>query len=69
MSLPIRREDQYQYDVTDSSWVLVLGISPEDFSFCSTDGSSGTHKMISVILHLILCMAFHGLGLLAVFVA
>jgi hypothetical protein len=34
------------------------------FSFYSTDGTSGRHKMVSQILHLILCIDFHGLGLL-----
>jgi hypothetical protein len=34
----------------------------------STDGTSGRHKMVSQILHLIPCVGFHGLGLLARFV-
>jgi hypothetical protein len=59
MRLPTNREDLY--DVTDSLWVYTR--------FYSTDGASGMHYMFSQILHLILCVGVHGLGLLATFVA
>jgi hypothetical protein len=39
------------------------------FNFYSTDGVSGRLVMVSQIPHLILCTGFHGLGLLARFVA
>jgi hypothetical protein len=52
-----------QYHVTASSWVSIR-FQSWVFSFYSTDGARGRHKMVSEILRLILCIGFLGFGLL-----
>jgi hypothetical protein len=61
MRLPTDREDQY--DVADSSWVSI-GFQSWVFRFYSTYGASNRQKLVSQLLHLILCTGFHDLGLL-----
>jgi hypothetical protein len=60
MRLPTHREDQY--DMTDPSWVFT-----RFQSWCSV--FNGRKSIVSQrkILQLILCIGFHGSGLLAMF--